>query len=203
MKKQSIFPQNSFQQRGQTLVEVMTVTFVLVVGIMGALGLTVANIRNESTGLTRLIASNLSREGIELARSTRDSNWLKDQAWDTGLGTDIDKRCARLDNTSISSFNPVSCSTNQNLQSDVYRVFKTQTGLLIQNSSDLNDVQTAFFRKIEFQPLCNGTGPDLGKTVLCPDWDTKVGLRVISEVGLADSGKFKPVKSIEDLMNWR
>ena len=181
-------------QKGQTLVEVMTVMFVLAVGIMGALGLTSANVKNEHKNLTRLIASNLAREGVELARSLRDSNWLKGDLWDTGVGSDSEG-CA-LVKDSFSSFEPLDCSTFGELRSDTYRVYKDSNGMYLQNKNgpQVGNTQTTFYRKINFEPVCDA--------VPC-SWALKVGIRVISEVGWADKGDFRTLKAIEDLYNWR
>ncbi len=181
------------EQKGQTLVEVMTVMFVLVVGIMGALGLTSANVRNEHSNLTRLIASNLSREGVELARSLRDSNWLKSVSWDTGIGADSD-RCAYVKDTA--SFKLLNCGANGALKSDIYRVYKMNQGGYMQDQAGPQggDNTTGFYRKVSFEEICNIPG--------C-NWIDKIGIRVISEVGWQDRSEFRTIKAIEELYNWR
>ncbi len=182
-------------QQGQTLVEVMTVMFVLVVGIMGALGLTSANVRNEHSNLTRLIASNLSREGVELARSLRDSNWLKGISWDTGIGTGSD-RCAYVNDT-FTSFTLLDCGANGVLRSDKYHVYKIASGGYVQDQAgpQVGDTTTAFYRKISFKEICEIT--------LGCNWSNKTGIRVTSEVGWQDRNNFRTIEAIEELYNWR
>ncbi len=181
-------------QQGQTLVEVMTVMFVLVVGIMGALGLTSANVRNEHSNLTRLIASNLSREGVELARSLRDSNWLKGISWDTGIGTDSD-RCAYVNDT-FTSFTLLDCGTYGVLKSDIYHVYKITNGGYVQDQAgpQAGDKTTAFYRKVRFEKICEFSG--------C-NWTDKIGIRVTSEVGWQDRNDSRTIEAIEELYNWR
>lgn len=67
--------QNS-QRPAFTLLETVTVLFIISVGLVGILSLTVksANVQNSNKNL--LIASQLAQEGLELVRNVRDTNWL-------------------------------------------------------------------------------------------------------------------------------
>ncbi len=64
-------------QSGQTLIETLVAAFILVMGITAALGLATyslnatSNIRHQTVGL------GLAREGIEVVKNMRDTNWLK------------------------------------------------------------------------------------------------------------------------------
>lgn len=64
-------------QKGQTLIETMVAAFILVMGISAALGL--ANYSLGATGSIRqrTIAIGLSREGLEVVKNMRDTNWLR------------------------------------------------------------------------------------------------------------------------------
>lgn len=80
---------------GYTLIEVLITIGVFTVGILGALGFSAANYRNSEDNVDRVKAINLAREGIELIKNVRDSNWLRidgnascggnDCTWDYGL----------------------------------------------------------------------------------------------------------------------
>lgn len=65
-------------QQGQTLIETIVAAFILTMGIGAALGLAnyslgvSTNIRNQT------IAMGLAREGIEVVKNIRDTNWLRD-----------------------------------------------------------------------------------------------------------------------------
>jgi hypothetical protein len=59
------------------MVEVLIALTVLVIGALGSLRLLgIAGINNQITK-ERVIATNLSREGIEAVRNIRDTNWLR------------------------------------------------------------------------------------------------------------------------------
>lgn len=70
---------------GFSLVEIMTVLFIVSLGMVSVLTLIVQNIQGQNVNKGALIAYQLSQEGIELVRRTRDSNWLAGQAWNTNL----------------------------------------------------------------------------------------------------------------------
>ena len=65
---------------GFTLVEIVVALGIFTLGIVGAMTLALANSNNASQNLTRVRAANLAREGLELVRNVRDSNWLRIEA---------------------------------------------------------------------------------------------------------------------------
>jgi len=68
-----------------SLIEVITVLFVVSLGLIGVLSLIVQNVKSQSVNKDNLIAYQLAQEGIELVRNVRDSNWKSGQAWDAHL----------------------------------------------------------------------------------------------------------------------
>jgi type II secretory pathway pseudopilin PulG len=65
-------------QSGQTLVETVVAIFIMVMGITSALGLAIYSL-NASTSISKqVIAVGLAREGIEVIKNMRDTNWLRD-----------------------------------------------------------------------------------------------------------------------------
>lgn len=82
MKKFSIF---NFQflnysgfSSGQTLIETIVALGLLTTGIVSGVGLVAYAIGSSDTALKQVIGTNLAREGIEIVRNMRDSNWLAD-----------------------------------------------------------------------------------------------------------------------------
>ena len=83
---------------GQTLLELIIAIGVIMVSTLSATTLIVSTINAGQVSQTKVEAANFSREGVELLRGIRDSNWLKrDQnvtdistgnvySWNTGLG---------------------------------------------------------------------------------------------------------------------
>lgn len=69
---------SDIKTKGFTLIEVMVAVFVLIVGVLGAFTV-VQNITFSSQiASSKLTATYLAQEGIELVRNQRDSNWLED-----------------------------------------------------------------------------------------------------------------------------
>ncbi len=64
-------------QTGFTLVELIIAIAVFSIGIMAAFTLALGNWRTDKENYNRVMAGDLAREGIELVRYIRDSNWLR------------------------------------------------------------------------------------------------------------------------------
>jgi len=62
-------------KNGFSLVEIITVLFVVSLGLVGILSLIIQNIQSQSYNKDNLIAYQLAQEGVELTRKIRDSNW--------------------------------------------------------------------------------------------------------------------------------
>ena len=78
--------QNNTMKNGFSLLEVIIAIFVIVIGIVGAVNLISYSISSVAIAKSQVIATNLTQEGVELVRGIRDSNWIEDVAWNTGLG---------------------------------------------------------------------------------------------------------------------
>jgi len=74
-----------FIKRGFTIVEVIIAIFVILVGILGAFSATRQIISYISFSNSKLSATYLAQEGIEIVRNIRDTNWLEGENWDNGL----------------------------------------------------------------------------------------------------------------------
>lgn len=62
-------------KKGFSLIEIITVLFVVSLGLVGLLSLIIQNIQSQSYNKDNLIAYQLAQEGAELVRKVRDSNW--------------------------------------------------------------------------------------------------------------------------------
>jgi len=67
---------------------------IIITSVSSALALVQSSITATRVGGSQILASNLAREGIEVARSVRDSNWMAGTAFSAGL-TDAASKTAR------------------------------------------------------------------------------------------------------------
>lgn len=66
-----------YNQSGQTLIETLVASIVLVMGISASVGLAIYGLSAINGVNKQLIASGLAREGIEAVKNMRDTNWLR------------------------------------------------------------------------------------------------------------------------------
>lgn len=93
---------SKINQQGFTLVEVMVAAFIVAMGVTSLMGLINRIYSYEGAGDTQLTAAYLGKEGIEIIRNIRDTNYLKmiqtgAGAWDNGLN--ICQICCEADYT--------------------------------------------------------------------------------------------------------
>jgi hypothetical protein len=83
-------------QRGQSLIETIAAIFILTSTLAAGIGLTIYAHTNTRISQNEIVASNLAREGVEVVRAMRDSNWLASDAkggqWDLQACSDIGGR---------------------------------------------------------------------------------------------------------------
>lgn len=79
-------PQCFKKQSGFTVLEIITVIFIISLGLIGILALAAQNIKISGLNKNKLIASQLAQEGLELVRNQRDKNWLDGNDWKLGTG---------------------------------------------------------------------------------------------------------------------
>ena len=64
-----------YMKKGFSLVEVITILFIVSVGLLGILSLIIQNIQSQTYNKNNLVAYQLAQEGVELIRRVRDTNW--------------------------------------------------------------------------------------------------------------------------------
>lgn len=72
-------------KKGFTLLEVTIAISVFLIGVLGIYAVIPRVIYISQANIDRFRASQLAREGIEIIRNIRDSNWLSGNAFDNGL----------------------------------------------------------------------------------------------------------------------
>jgi len=177
-------------QEGFTLVELLIAIAVFGIGIMAAFTLALGNWRTDKENYNRVMAGNLSREGIELVRHLRDSNWLKMDnneecdnpgfvcKWDSYMDN-VGNRRFLIDYESIHFVSPIKvldvacnntleeCIENCNQGSSNYCVLQYDFGgdfdeRFFYHDNGTNDHLTNFKRVIDLEAICyDGTAEEV------------------------------------------
>jgi len=70
---------------GFSLLETIVVLFIVSVGLISIVNLTISSLKAQTLNRNTLIAYQLAQEGLELIRNVRDTNWLSGNTWDDGI----------------------------------------------------------------------------------------------------------------------
>ena len=179
---------------GQGLLEMIFAIGIMLLVVSAILGLTTANLVGQKESELQIIANNLAREGIEVARNIRDSNWLAAANWDNGL-------------------------TNLNSQHEGIVEFDSEnnTWAIVPPGDDLlylspdgiyshaptsQSEQSIFHRRLTFYNICQDQNGE--EEIKSSDCITrKIGLKIISQVNWSDRGRQRSV-TLEDLLyDWK
>lgn len=210
-------------QRGQSMLEAIIATGIIVTAVSSALTLVASSIRASKESETSIVASNLAREGVEVVRAIRDTNWLRRDAgqavaFESGFYGAVDAS----DYSAIAIFDPAANVWTLNYEadevedSDAARIYMRTTtedlfraGSLLQLAAapadDAPYRATPYSRFIRTLPICdeNGSLVTLEEGELCPS-GPQVGLDVTSTVRWNATGaRTREVVAQEILMDWR
>lgn len=194
--------------RGQTLVEVIIASGIIMTAVASALTLMTSSLRASKTAEAQITAGNLAREGIEVVRAMRDGNWLNGVDFDTGL------YAAGNDYTAVAKFDPAANSwtldfapnATSHARAQMYRYSGTRLGLMTQGydaaaAATLGLSSTLYKRIVTLDAICaNGTIAVSGSSCAV---GTKIGIRITSHVEWQLSGSPKTLSVEERMMDWR
>lgn len=85
---------NGQKQNGQSLIETIVAIYLLTMALTTGLGLAIYAYSLSGVSQSEIVASNLAREGIDVVRMMRDSNWLAGDA--SGVAANNLTACADL-----------------------------------------------------------------------------------------------------------
>jgi prepilin-type N-terminal cleavage/methylation domain-containing protein len=205
-------------KQGFTLLEVLLALSVLSVGIMAAFTLSLANLNTARDNYQRIRAANLAREGLELARNVRDTNWLKIEAnedcapliqcdWDYGLwdrDSEFTTTIMAYDADPIfRNIDIVACFDNGNcrLYEDADGFYNHDSGGSPTNMARLINVQAICFYDVSDGLVITEDDPDCSE--LTGESGNQVGLLVTSTVYWEHGNQSHQIEVTEELYNWR
>jgi len=160
-----------------SLLEVISVLFIVAVGMVGTMSLIIQSIQTGQVNRGNLIACQLAQEGIELIRGTRDNNWQASQPWLTGLSDGNYKM-----DYSMATPTPITL-TSQGVMLFENNYYRNYHGAETPNPS----LVTGFYRVINLQASSTSTST----------------LQVQSNVSWSDRGKTFTCNLYTLLYDWR
>lgn len=185
---------------GQGLLEVVVAIGVLSTGVFSAVTLMTSGLNAALEAEARLKASNLAREGVEAARSIRDSNWLQSNVWDAGLvGPGFDYNGAAIFDADTGIW---SIDFDLNNISDADALFRVGADGLFRQASSGTD--THFRRLITLSPICLDSVSGVYTIIqlgICSD--KKVGAEIKSEVVWNVGARTHKMSFVENLYDWK
>jgi hypothetical protein len=219
------------KKRGQGILEVVIAMSVIVMGLISIMSLVFFNINVQAYNHNMLVASNLAREGIEVVRNVRDSNWFNSEIdWDDSLfdgntpgGEENSFVISNRSSWDALNFDyglsPAGISWEDCIINDAFcRLYLTpilgNPEYKIYNyGRDLSRVLIAdaevsnFYRMIYINEICDtGTEEkiltDYGNFCGTHGY-TKIGMQVISKVGWENKGSMKTIEVEERIYDWK
>lgn len=193
---------NYDNQKGQSLVEALIAVSIILVGVISIVTLAVVSIRASSVKSGEVVALNLAREGLEVVKNMRDSNWLAEEdPWTNNML--YSQAIPYFDYQNISwSLEPTISPTADQI------VYKTGGGLYYQSDEHLmtQPQPTQFRRYLMIDLICHNASEDeniVGVDSGCGEEERIVGLRVLSHVEWIDRGETYQVELEDRFYNWK
>lgn len=194
---------------GQGLVEVIIAVAIITTGIVGVITLTFSSLRSTETSIKQIVAANLAREGVEVVRNIRDSNWLADSVgtpvdWRTGLasGTDYDGAVAFDPALNLWTID----FTYDSPDDSELELYRDANGVYQPKFINPSGQTTGYSRFLEMKIICiNKTNNNIrivesGSS--CPGGFEDFGLKVLSSVKWQEKTGPKIFTVEEDIYDW-
>lgn len=208
-------------KRGFSLIEAMVSISILLIGVIGVVSLGIVMVTQACLTNSQVIATQLGREGIEVVRSIRDSNWLVTEdggvsVWNTSLESGADYAAVgEWDSTlntwtiDFSAIDFGDCGTGF----DCTRVYQ-RNDAPFEYAQFVADpgaqwAPTRFQRLIKLLPICRSTANELTETVLttngtiCAADQQNVGLDVQVELRWKEKTIDKSSLVEEYIYDWK
>ncbi|PWB38544.1 MAG: hypothetical protein C3F02_03405 [Parcubacteria group bacterium] len=199
--------ENKADQSGFTLIEALITLTVFTIGIIGAFSYALTNMASVRDNYDRYLATNLAREGLELVKNIRDSNWLK------------------IDANDICNGQP--CTWDYNLAPGYFVVDYKQTATTPANANFENDQKKLYidpsdnnfyshtittqpsnmYRTIQINSICLDTTAnppaEYVETTSCSFGRQAIGIQAIAHMRWKRGAKTGQLEISENLYNWR
>ncbi|MFH1620796.1 MAG: prepilin-type N-terminal cleavage/methylation domain-containing protein [Patescibacteria group bacterium] len=192
--------------KGQTILELLIAMAVIAVGLLSAVTLVYYNLKLVEQDIDEAVVVNMAREGVELAKSIRDSNWLASDQFDNGLHDGSDYTATPAWNGSSGSlFFDFEANNFSHGNTNVIQVTTSTAPAFFANNNPILPAyytsSTEYQRLLTFHPICEDYTV-LDSAAVC-DPQLKIGIRVEAKIQWLRKGVAKAFTIYEDLYDWR
>jgi len=201
---------------GQSMIEAIVAVAIIGIALVGFLSQSTYNYLAVSESFTRNIASNLAREGVEVVRNMRDTNWLKGCpnpekpaecfVWNSGFSHNMEYSAVAILDVDAHqwSLSFVNKAFDACVADETCRLYKNQSG--IHTASPVNAEPSIYYRQLELRPICADETACGGDGVCqsgekCPG--AQIGVEVAARVGWKKGADWRSEMAVERLYNWK
>lgn len=189
--------------KAQSLIELLIAMSVIIVGLTAASMIIFSNVRLQERSADEVAAANLAREGVELAKAVRDSNWIAGSPFDGGLYSGMDYTAApRIDGGAFIDFDFAPNDSNAP-EAVIKRSSNPSSQQLFVQGTGASGNATLFRRLVSLNPICGdySIAPD---GAACPALGGgKIGIRVRSVVSWTKRDGTHSAEMDDDIYDWR
>ena len=195
------------------MIEALIALAVFTIGIVAAFNYALANQESVRDNFDRYLAVNLAREGLEIVKNVRDSNWLKIDANVDCDDTVVDIQFCTWDQDLANGFYTVDynaryipvASNNISFFAEDKRLYLDNTDYGFYSHNDVGGQASNHFRTMEIKTICldPSSGAETVEPGACGAGQEKIGRQAIAHVGWQRAGHSRQVEMVDNLYDWR
>jgi hypothetical protein len=163
-----------------------------------------SNARTQAESAERVVAANLAREGVELAKAVRDSNWIVggSTSFAAGLASGTDYTgIPQMEGGTFAGFD-FTPNDMTHARTVMYRSTLTASPGLYVQGAGVSGSATAFRRLVTLSPICTD-GSILSSGSSCPGGNPQIGVRASSRVQWTNRTGTHTSLVEDDFYDWR
>lgn len=188
---------------GFGMIELLITIVILGLGMFSLMGLMGMLVSADRVNTDDLIAVQLAREGVELGRYVRDSNWLQGKKWDAGLSFGNDTSAIAFYDTTARRWR-IDFSPEDEISLETKLFYDPQTHLY--NHLGIGD-ETKYHRLIIFEAICfddlTMKESFVSSGFACAGGSYKIGVRTRAIVGWSAGSDVLKKELMSMIYNWR
>jgi len=171
--------------RGQSFIEAIVAITIIVTSVTSSLAIVQSSVTSARISGSQVIAAGLVREGLEVVRSVRDTNWLSNRSFEVGLIQGSIKTARPFLNIADGTWS-INFSTF-GINDEVARMYILNQGAYVHaNTQPGNSSKSQFYRILTIDHICRDDSSGVERIVTgvttCLPGETLVGLAVTSQV---------------------